>query len=39
MYIYLYNKYINNPSTSLIESIYKESTISNTNIPALKIGY
>ena len=27
---------INNPSTSLIESIWKESTVSNTNIPALK---
>ena len=29
---------INNPSTSLIESICKESTVSNTNIPALKWG-
>ena len=29
---------INNPSTSLIESICKESTITNTNIPALKWG-
>ena len=29
---------INTPSTSLIESICKESTITNTNIPALKWG-
>ena len=29
---------INNPSTLLIESICKESTIINTNIPALKWG-
>ena len=29
---------INNPSTSLIESICKESAIFNTNIPALKWG-
>ena len=29
---------MNNPPTSLIESICKESTITNTNIPALKWG-
>ena len=30
--------HINNPSTSLVESISKELTITNTNIPALKWG-
>ena len=30
---------INNPSTSLIESICKESTITNTKISALKWGH
>ena len=27
---------INNPSTSLVESICKESAVTNTNIPAIK---
>ena len=29
---------INNPSTSLVESICKESAVTNTNIPAIKQG-
>ena len=29
---------INNPSTSLMKSVCKESTVTNANIPALKCG-